>query len=947
MSGPKMSSVDLKREFLLEASENIAELDQDLVLLEKGPQDLELIKKIYRAVHSLKGSSNLLGYKNLNLLSHSAENLLDLIREGKGQIEADILNVLFKYLDTIKKILNQLENDVKGQIFDVDETVSEIDFIYQRELKKAEGIKNELKVDKELEGLDDQLDEIIANTEGESNIEVGEISQAALESLREIDPSLAAELGTSIKTNLEGPKEVKEAKEEAQMVGVFSTSSPEKMPSLSSSELAPEKKSADLSDTVVRVNVKTLDRIMNIVGELVLNRNQLLQNSALLGDPKFTILAQQLDIITSELQSEIMATRMQPIASVLSRFERLIRDLSQQQKKKIKLELSGQETELDKGLLDAIKDPLVHIIRNAADHGIEMPAERSKMGKVEVGTISIRSYSESGQVSIDITDDGRGLSREKITTKAIEKGFLSKEQSEKMSDEEIFSIIFYPGFSTASELTDISGRGVGMDAVKNKLEKIGGEVKISSEKGKGTKIGLRIPLTLAIIPALIVRAEDEFFAFPQLNLEELVRLEVEDESTHIKKIRCQDFLDLRGDLLPLFSLSKSLGISGRIEEKNHFSKVDAVNILVLNAENQRYAVKVDEILDTQEIVVKPLGQKIKDLKLYGGVTIMGDGNVSLIIDTSGFLASMSEKGKPIEKEAEKKRTKVHGDIAINVEGHENLVFTLSDNSLYALALSLIFRLEEFKRDQVEKIGDRYIVRYLDRLLTLIVPENHLDIKNFFDERDRFTCVVTVAERKFYGIIITEIIDIFSESTEIDSSSSDRKEIIGSIIYEDRIVTLLDIYELIAAETGGPVRKAALEKISGRVLLVEDSAMYRKIEAKLLEDMGLNVTAAENGKIALDIIAREEPFDLVVTDIEMPLLDGIELTEGLRRISSYQNVPIIALTSRVSEKHLQKGKEVGFSYHLAKLEKEQFAKTVLEAIKPQKDKDKDKEVIEAA
>lgn len=663
-----MSSEALKNEFLLESFENLSNIDQELTQLEKDPADKELINSIYRTVHTMKGSSGFLGLSKLQDVTHNAENLLDGIREQKIDVNDKIIDLLLKTFDVCNFILKNIESSNNEGDIDVEP----LKRVLQRALKNelVVGKKNnsvpasEKSSEKSSEKIDDlnNLIELHQSTGGQmvqgieepqsvsSENEESEISAAALESLKELaaagdlDPALLAELeaGNTEETSstpvssgdsesdTESNSEVEKNNEESDQRSVE-----ENLKKLSVQEnQLKEKKSKEnnkssISDSVVRVNVSVLDKIMNTVGELVLNRNQFLQTSGRGKDSEIARLSNQLDIITSELQSEVMSTRMQPIGNILTKFERLVRDLAKENNKKITLKLSGQDTELDRTLIEAIKDPLVHIVRNSADHGIEDVSTREAKGKSPEGIIHIKAYNESGQVTIEISDNGKGLDKEKILNKAVEKGLVSTDQIASLSETQIFSLIFNPGFSTAEKVTNLSGRGVGMDVVKTNIEKIGGTVSLNSKIGEGTTFKLRIPLTLAIVPALIVKSNSQEFAIPQLNLVELVRLEGEKDLKSIEEIQGAKLFRLRGKLTPLFSLTECLDLkkTEKIntiinrkdlhDESSLANDDDSKNIVILNSENNVFGIEVEEILDTQEIVVKPLNSSLKDLGVFG------------------------------------------------------------------------------------------------------------------------------------------------------------------------------------------------------------------------------------------------------------------------------------------------------------------------------------------
>lgn len=486
-----MSADDLVKEFLIESFENLSLINDQLTKLENNGTDKELVNAIYRTIHTMKGSAGFLGFKKLNDLTHNTENLIDMVREDKLPVTSSLIDVLFGVFDICQKMLKCIEDNGNEGSRDVSKLNDKlVAFMSKDHTSQEENSDQSVQ-----ENQEDELDSL------REQVDAGVIDASVLEEFEK-------EMGASNDDNVV-PIKAPEVKVEKETI--VAKEEPEvenkKAPP---SETKSNKKS--VADSFVRVNVQALDKIMNIVGELVLNRNQIVQHSNMLNNSELNRLSQQLNVITSELQGEVMSTRMQPVGNVLNMFERLIRDLSKEFSKKIQLKLAGQETELDKTLIEAIKDPLVHIVRNACDHGLESTQEREAAGKNATGLIEIKAYNESGQVIIEINDDGKGLSREKILNKAIEKGLVQPDRASSLSDQQIFYLIFNPGFSTADKVTNISGRGVGMDVVKTNIEKKGGSVNVSSREGEGTTFKLKFPLTLAIVPALIIRSIGEFFA---------------------------------------------------------------------------------------------------------------------------------------------------------------------------------------------------------------------------------------------------------------------------------------------------------------------------------------------------------------------------------------------------------------------------------------------------
>ena len=554
-----MQDQDVIREFLVESHENLSRLDQELVELEKSPQDTALLASIFRTIHTIKGTCGFFAFSTLERITHQAESLLSQLRDGKRQLTPSLISLILETVDATRKVLASIE---------------------------ATG-----------EEGPDQFEEIA-------------------ERLR-----LAAQ---SPSEGEDPPASIPASASETEQQGVNGAEV--------SDRLKPEEisvKSSAVADANIRVGVGLLDKLMDLVGELVLTRNQILQFNTEREDAALNATSQRLNLITSELQEGVMKTRMQPIGMVWNKLPRVVRDMAVSLGKQIRLEMDGAETELDRTIIEAIKDPLVHLVRNSCDHGIEAPEIRTRAGKAAQGKLTLRAYHEGGQVNIEIGDDGAGIDVARVKQKAVEKGFLRSEQVEKLSDREVLNLLFQPGFSTAETVTNVSGRGVGMDVVKSNIEKIGGVVDIFSRPGQGSTVKLKIPLTLAIIPGLVITSGGERFVIPQVSLLELVRLEGDSSEKRIEHVHGTPVYRRRGSLLPVAYLNQVLGLKSTQRD-------EAVSMVVLQAEDRQFGLIVDGINDTQEIVVKPLGKQLKGITVYAGATIMGDGKVALILDVLGI-----------------------------------------------------------------------------------------------------------------------------------------------------------------------------------------------------------------------------------------------------------------------------------------------------------------------
>jgi two-component system, chemotaxis family, sensor kinase CheA len=543
--------------------------------------------------------------------------------------------------------------------------------------------------------------------------------------------------------------------------------------------------SPSISSSSLRVDVNLLDKLMNLVGELVLARNQVLQFTAGQQHATFLSTAQRLNLITTELQEGVMKTRMQPIGNLWNRLPRVVRDLAVGLGKRVRVEMDGSETELDKTILEAIKDPLTHIVRNAVDHGIEMSEERLQAGKTEEGTLRLHAYHEGGQVNIEISDDGAGINLPRLKQKALEKGLITGEAAARMPERELLNLIFLPGFSTAQNVTNISGRGVGMDVVKTNIEKIGGVVDLHSDAGQGTTIKIKIPLTLAIIPALIASSGGERFAIPQVSLLELVRLEGDESRRAIEKFHGAPVYRLRGNLLPLVYLNREL----KLRDSNVSS---GINIVVLQADGRQFGLVVDEINDTEEIVVKPLGKQLKGISCFAGATIMGDGRVALILDVMGIAQIASviteiHEGSAVEVAADQDDTVVGRDAW--------LVFTVAGSRRMAIPLSMVSRLEEFPVTSLEHSGNELVVQYRGMIMPLIDIARRMNLGQSEKQTETLQVIVYSDAGHSVGLIVDQIVDIVDQAVKIEQQES-ASELAGSAVIQDKVTDLLNLGVLV-------------------------------------------------------------------------------------------------------------------------------------------------------
>ncbi|MGE5417283.1 MAG: chemotaxis protein CheW [Acidobacteriota bacterium] len=708
---------------------------------------------------------------------------------------------------------------------------------------------------------------------------------------------------------------------------------------------------ASTADETIRVNVSLLNNLLDLAGEMVLGRNQLLR---IMEGHRKTIsgldsVLQNIDHITTELQDKIMHTRMQPIANVFNKFPRIVRELSKKLNKEVELHLEGAEVELDKSIIEALTDPLTHLVRNALDHGIEKPDVREKAGKNKTGLLMMSAYHEGGHVTIDIIDDGAGIRTERIMAKALQNTIVSEKELSGMTENQIMSLIFRPGFSTAEEVTDFSGRGVGMDVVKTNIEKLGGTVEILSAPGHGTTFRLALPLTLAIIPSLIVEVHSQKFALPQVNLQEMVRIKPGDKTRRIEFIHDSPVLRLRGKLLPIVYLSDVLGLRRaadtiQVKDKSQVvffdekSREEFMNnmasngtqaeegleeqavtrILVLKIGARRYGLVVDVIHDDEEILVKPMPPYLKNCDCYSGVTILGDGRIAMILDPEGIAVRASLRFP--DETQEEAELHMRDDV---VELQNLLLFKCSGPEMFGIDLSLVARVEEIEPESIERIGSREFINFRGDALRLIRPEEYLPVnKQDNSEAKRLYVIIPKLVDHPMGILIEKIHDTVLTSIAFNQDDIKTSGLIGSSILDDRIVLLLNMYELF--EMAAPEYFETEDNLivpgeQRTILIVEDTPFFAKMERDYLEHAGYKVLMANNGREALEILGASL-VDAVVSDIVMPIMDGLELIRNIRSDARLSHLPVIAVTSMTGDSHVRAGEEAGFDFYEFKLDK---------------------------
>lgn len=763
-----MDDVDAEilAEFLVESRENLDRLDSEFVALERDPSDRGRLAAIFRTVHTIKGTSGFFGFSRLESLTHTGEHLLSLLRDGKLDLTQDMTTALLELMDAVRRTLAVAE---------------------------AEGHESE-------EDLEPLIARLAAFAQPDSQPEpVAALPEpvAALPEPAVQPPAEDLWVGQERRTgDRSAPQPVAEAPEAAPKAPPEAAAQPVPKPApkpaakpaerRGTEDRRGEERVADIAGTTVRVDVALLDKLLNLVGELVLTRNQVLQFASHAMDATFLTVTQRLNLLTTELQEGVMKTRMRPIESLWGKLPRLVRDVALACGREVSLKTEGGDTELDRTVIEAINDPLIHLVRNAIDHGIEPPGVRVAHGKPAEGRLTLRAFHEGGQVHVEISDDGAGIDADAVRRKAIERGVVTPDQAAALGDKEVTALIFQPGFSTSETITNVSGRGVGLDVVRSNIEAIGGSVDLLSRPGAGTTIRVRIPLTLAIIPVLLVDCAGTRFAIPQVNLLELVRLEGEQLQKAIEKIQGTSVYRLRGNLLPLVDLRSLLDMPAGEPVP---AEAEKAYIVVLQADGRPFGLIVDGVSDTEEIVVKSLDKVLKRLNLYGGATILGDGSVALILDVTGVgqRAGVVNSGHAAERE-----TVVEGASLEDAERDPLLLVAVGANRL-AVPLGSVARLEEIPRASVERVGRQDVVQYRGQILPLIRVDEYLGDRagDGADPNGPLQVIVSSEGEGNVGFVVDRILDVVDEPPDVTYRAT-RRGVLGSVVLQGKVTELLDV-----------------------------------------------------------------------------------------------------------------------------------------------------------
>ncbi len=883
---------ELIEEFLVETKEGLEALDNDLVSLEQNPEDKEIIGKIFRIMHTIKGTCGFLGMSRLEKVAHAGEDIFDKIRDGAIKVTPEIISMVFQALDKIKEIVAYLEENEKEPVGDDSDLVTKLRACAKGEMpapakvvevvKPVEPVAPVITVqEKTLQGIpqdSEDLQALFDKTESLINVSQPTAAKSAANDSEDLQALFDKTESLVDVSQVNKPAVVEESKKEDDHAAHKKEEAAHKNDN---------KAKKDAGNQTIRVNLDVLDQLMQHVSELVLTRNQLMQILRTNRETSFNTALQRLNSITTELQEGVMKTRMQPVGNAWTKLPRIVRDLSMELNKKIDLVMSGEDTELDRQLLERITDPLTHMVRNSADHGLEGPKDRLAAGKPEVGTINLRAYHGGGYIIIEISDDGRGIDPAKIKQKAIEKGLVSETIASQMSDSQILQFIFAAGFSTAEKVTSVSGRGVGMDVVKNNIESISGTVDLKSEVGKGAVFTIKIPLTLAIMPILQVTVKEQKFAIPQINVIEVVKSSRKSGFV-IETINSKPVLRLRGSLLPLVSLAETLKIGTTEYGDESIPKY----IVVCELGSYHFGVIVEQVSDTEEIVVKPVAKILKGVDFYSGSTILGDGSVILILDPNGLARATGEITGLDKAAARNKKSSEDADKS------SFIVFKAGDVTPKVVPLELISRLEEIDVSKIEYSHGMPVIQYRDDLMKIVqIDENYKLPANGMQE-----LLVLSNRGKIMGLVVEEILDIAKCSVDHDLSSG-RDGFIGSMVIDGKTCDVIDVtyYFDKAFPDLQDEEKPKTNEVKKKILLADDSAFFRKFIPPELKDQGYDVEVCSSGSKAVEILNKAHDFFAIITDIHMPGMGGVELAQICKGDPKLKDIPVIAMSSHSEDK----------------------------------------------
>ncbi|WP_431282249.1 chemotaxis protein CheW [Humitalea sp. 24SJ18S-53] len=870
---------DLLADFLTETHEGLEALDAALVRLERTPDDLPTLSEIFRLVHTIKGTCGFLGLGRLEKVAHAAENVLGRYRDGTLKVTPPGITLVLSSLDRIKEIVTGIGATGSEPTGDDSALIGALDAAASGEAKAV----------------------VAAPPVVEAPVVAAPVVEAVAVAPMVVEPVAA-------------PAPVAPA--------------PAAIDPLADTAGTPT-----AGPQTIRVAVEVLEDLMTLVSELVLTRNQLMQLARASGDNAFAVPLQRLSHITTDLQEGVMKTRMQPIGHAWAKLPRLVRDLTHELGKKIDLDMKGAETELDRQVLELIKDPLTHMVRNSGDHGLEGPAERRAAGKPETGRIILNAYHQGGHIIIEVGDDGRGLPVERIRRKAIANGLATEAELAVMNERDIQRFIFRAGFSTAAAVTSVSGRGVGMDVVKTNIEKIGGTIELRSREGRGTTFIIKIPLTLAIVSALVVEAGGERFAIPQIGVLELVRVggdataDGASDGARVERLNDTPVLRLRDRLLPLVRLSELLCLDVPVpSEPAGPADRDAGFVVVTQVGPHVFGIIVDRVFDTEEIVVKPVAPILRHVTMFSGNTILGDGSVIMILDPNGIARATGVGADGAEDATQMANAATGLQTSTRTA---MLLFRAGDATPKAVPLGLIARLEDIPASQIEMAGGRPVVQYRGQLMPLIPLSGHWS-PPMGEEGARQAVLVFTDRGNALGLMVDEILDVVDDALKIEARQ-DQPGFLGSAVISGKVTEVLDCGYWLRQAGEDWFAPDQQSKTGARLLVIDDNAFFRHLLVPALSVAGYDVTAVDDAAAALRLRDAGQSFDAIVSDIEMPGMDGLHFAAAVREAGPWRDLPMIALSGRAAPADVARGRDAGFTDYVGKFDREALLRSLADCL----------------
>jgi two-component system, chemotaxis family, sensor kinase CheA len=1003
---PEDADLELLEEFVVEAIQNLTDIESDLLLLETdGSTDFELVNRIFRAVHTIKGNATFLKLSNLVAVAHRAESLLDRVRAGTESANSIVTDAVLAAVDALKSMLQtpdigasfdcstplaKLDAALNGKPALVDQnhlTEEDIAKIRKGVSKKGVVFRLTFELDAIRQAIDvkegvvvgfSSLGKILHSTipvetidsqaNGACTIYLETVLPADMlcdhfnlksENVIKLD---LAELKPSSQSNQSGPNQTGNTPKPAQTSSVSTearsetktpsptsqtsaTQSPQQektstVPNKSENKANPAKPVADknAADQSMRVPVHILNKLLEWTGTMVMARNQLMNEFDFRGNAAFRTLSQCI----SGVHETVIETRMQTTGSLFERYRRIVRDLSRQLNKEVALHIEGGDLELDRTILESFADPLTHLIRNSLDHALETPAEREETGKNRQGNIYLRSYVHSGEIILAVEDDGRGISAERVCQKAVSKGVITKEQADQLSEHQKVMLIFQPGFSTKDQATDVSGRGVGMDVVRNNIEAVGGTIDVVTKVGSGTTFSAILPLAKALVSssltkALVIEIENEHFAIPETAISEIIQYD-EKAIANIVQVDGERVYKLRDQLVALLDLRGALGM------EPDFTKDKQSCLVILQYRKHQFGAIVDRVHGIQEIIVRETPKLLSNCGVFSGHTVLGTGRVSLILDIHGLVNKLSLRFVDQKRDQNSRQLTSaqsgNARITKTLPKQKMVVFSYSDNEFFAIPLELVAIIERISLDSLRKVGNKEYCQIKNETISIMRLDSFLPITPF-DPENHDCCLIRPAAVSYpIGILTGPNITVIEVDDNFESRLDDNQGIVGTFLHNENLVMLLDVFSVFEKHAPDKIKKQDEKTRNAKILVAEDSLFFRKLINQYITREEWTVEIVEDGLEAWEkLCAEPNRYDLVISDINMPRMDGFQLATKIREDKRFDALPLVALTTLSDDHFREKGLSLGFDRYVIKIDKNHVRSTVAECLQIRRNQSK--------